>query len=352
MKILVVEDDAAVSITLKHLLSSRNHAVDTVAEGRAGFAMVETYQYDLLLLDIKLPDLDGVQLCQQIRQRGYRMPILMLTGIDEREEKALALNTGADDYVVKPFDSMELLARVGALLRRGKVTGAPVLEWGDLRLDPGSREVSFDGKTLSLTAKEYAILELFLRDPARIWSQGEIVERVWTSDRPPGEETVRYHVKELRKKLQKNGAAFDLVETVHGVGYRLNPSFSSRDECRQTVLVITDDRELSGFIGALLSDRDLRTMALDNTRQYRRTLDKERVDLVIADVDSGAGDVLELCRAERQNSRGRVLPTIALIPNTADKRLIERVFEAGADDFIRKPIVGPELIGRVMTRLR
>lgn len=357
MKILVVEDERFVSMTVKHLLASRGHAVDTVADGQAGLEMVEAFEYDLLLLDIRLPGLDGIALCQQIRSRGYRMPILMLTGIEDRQEKAIALNTGADDYVVKPFDSLELLARVQALLRRGKVTGPPVLEWGNLRLDPNPRSVTYGEKPLTLTAKEYALLELLLREPRRVWSPAEIIERVWESDKPRGEESVRYHVKELRKKLQGAGAPFELVETVYGVGYRLNPKFSGAIEpgdgepYRPTVLLLTDSPALRDSIEKLLAERGIRAIAIDSVSRYWQTLEEAKVSLVMIDTETAGIDALELGNTTRQTPRWRKLPMLALIP-TKERSLIERVFAVGFDDFVSQPILGPELVSRTIARLR
>ncbi|MEG3435643.1 response regulator [Pannus brasiliensis CCIBt3594] len=357
MKILVVEDDRFVSMTVKHLLASRGHAVDTVADGRTGLEMVEAFEYDLILLDIRLPGLDGIALCQQIRSRGYRMPILMLTGIEDRQEKAIALNTGADDYVVKPFDSSELLARVHALLRRGKVAGAPVLEWENLRLDPNRRSVTYGGTLLTLTAKEYALLELLLREPRRVWSPAEIIERVWESDKPRGEESVRYHVKELRKKLQGVGAPFGLVETVYGVGYRMNARFSGSIEPgpgkpeRPTVLLLTDSPALRDSIGRLLADRGIQAIAVDSVARYWQTLEKVKVSLVMINAGTAAIDALELGKTTRQTLRWRNLPMIALIPNT-EPSLIERVFAVGFDDFVSQPILGPELVSRTLSRVR
>jgi DNA-binding response OmpR family regulator len=355
MKILVVEDDPLISITLKHLLSSQSYAVDTVADGQAGWEMAEAFEYDLIVLDIKLPKLNGIDLCQQLRARGYRMPILMLTGIDDRQEKAIALNTGADDYVVKPFDSIELLARVQALLRRGKVALAPVLEWGNLRLDPSKHEVTYKARPLSLTPLEYALLELFLRDDQRVWSQAEILARVWASDRPRGEETVRYHIKELRRKLQAVGAPFELIETVYGFGYRLNPVLLTPieppvEETRPTVLVVTSDLERLASIERLLESQPLNVMALTDCRQYWQILEDTSIDLLIVDVELTPTNGIELCRSTRQAPRWQRLPIIALIPAPETDR-IEQVFSAGADDFVSQPLVGPELIGRIIGRL-
>jgi DNA-binding response OmpR family regulator len=132
MKILVVEDDRAVAQTLQLLFSSYNYAVDIAADGKVGLQMVDAFEYDLILLDVRLPGLDGISVCQQLRTQGFQQPILLLTGQGGGHEKAIALNAGADDYMVKPFDAEELIARVHALLRRGNSITQPILTWGDL----------------------------------------------------------------------------------------------------------------------------------------------------------------------------------------------------------------------------
>jgi len=228
MKILVVEDDQTVAQTLQFLLRSYNYAVDIAADGDAGMQMAEAFSYDLILLDVILPKLDGVSLCQQIRSQGIQAPILLLTGQGRTSQKAIALNAGADDYVVKPFDSDELIARIQALLRRGQPTSQPILTWGHLLIDPSQRRVSYKAQLLSVTPKEYAILELFLRNPQKILSARSILDHVWTSLESPGEEAVRVHIKELRHKLTRASAPKDFIKTKHRQGYQLNPQYSDR----------------------------------------------------------------------------------------------------------------------------
>ena len=220
MKILIVEDDDLIAKALTTVLTNHNYAVEVASDGEAGWDLIELYAYDLILLDLLLPKLDGISLCQRVRSKGYQVPILLLTGRDSSHDKAIGLDAGADDYLVKPFDPEELVARVRALLRRGTVTSAPVLEWGKLRLDPASCEVTHADQPLSLTPKEYALLELFLRNPQRVFSCGMILEHLWAFEELPGEEAVRTHIKGLRQKLKPVGEK-DLIETVYGVGYRL-----------------------------------------------------------------------------------------------------------------------------------
>ncbi|MBE9206923.1 response regulator [Nostoc sp. LEGE 06077] len=223
MKILVVEDDALNAYALTAVLTNQNYAVEVASDGETAWDLIQTYSYDLILLDVILPNLDGISLCRQIRSHGWQMPILLLTGRDSSHEKAIGLDAGADDYVVKPFEQEELVARVRALLRRGGASAQPVLEWGNLRLDPSSCQVTYREDFLSLTPKEYALLELFLRNSRRVFSCGMILEHLWSYEDTPGEEAVRTHIKGLRQRLKAVGAPNDLIETVYGIGYRLKP---------------------------------------------------------------------------------------------------------------------------------
>lgn len=227
MKILTVEDDPIVAQTLKLLLTSYNYVVDIAMDGEAGLQLAESFDYDLILLDVILPKLDGISLCQALRTKGLQSPILLLTGQGGGQQKANALNAGADDYVVKPFDAEELIARVQALLRRSRATSQSVLTWGQLSIDPNRCKVAYGTELLSVTPKEYAILELFLRTPQKALSARSILEHAWTSLESPGEEAVRVHIKGLRQKLAAVGAPKDLIKTVHRVGYQLNPLYSS-----------------------------------------------------------------------------------------------------------------------------
>jgi DNA-binding response OmpR family regulator/HPt (histidine-containing phosphotransfer) domain-containing protein len=221
MKILVVEDDPLVAEALRVTLGDRNYAVEIAADGQAGLEFIEAFDYDLLLLDAVLPKLDGVSLCRYVRSRGYMMPILLLTSKDSQHDRAMGLDAGADDYVVKPFEPEELSARIRALLRRGNDRVQPVLKWEQLTLDPRNYEVTYQDRLLNLTPKEYALLELFLRYRRRLFSCGAILEHLWTYEDTPSEEAVRTHIKGLRHKLKAAGAPADFVETVYGIGYRL-----------------------------------------------------------------------------------------------------------------------------------
>jgi DNA-binding response OmpR family regulator len=275
MKILVVEDDQSVAQTLKLLLSSYNYAVDIAVDGKAGLQMAEAFEYDLIVLDVGLPGLDGVSLCQQLRAREFQLPILLVTGRGEGHQKAIALNAGADDYVVKPFDAEELMARVQALLRRGHSATQPILTWGNLCVDPISCKATYGPHLLSPTPKEYAILELLLRNTQRIFSASTILEHVWNSIESPGEEAVRVHIKEIRQKLKKAGAPPDLIKTVYGTGYRLNPLYSS-------ITAQVDQQPTVPQIVELISENEELQVALEELRAAQAELRQQNEALAIA----------------------------------------------------------------------
>ena len=221
MKILLVEDDCRIAGALAEALSDPNYAGDLAADGQTGWDLLEAFDYNLILLDVMLPRLNGLTFCQRLRATGRQTPVLMLTARDGSSDKVLGLDAGADDYVVKPFDLKELLARIRALLRRGNASLPPVLIWQALQLNPATCEVSYDGQSINLTPKEYGLLELFLRSGRRTLSRSTILAQVWASEETPGEETVKVHLRSLRQKLATAGAPLDLIETVYGLGYRL-----------------------------------------------------------------------------------------------------------------------------------
>ncbi|QYO64720.1 response regulator transcription factor [Leptolyngbya sp. 7M] len=230
MQILLVEDDPSTCSILTQSLTAHHYQVNTAADGQTGLEMAQQYEYDLILLDIELPRLDGMRLCQKLRSQGYVNPVLLLTARDSTSDRILGLDAGADDYVVKPFDLEELLARVRALLRRGKAIDNSVITWENLRFDAANSQVvaihASSEQLLHLTPKEYGLLELLLLHPKRVFSRSAILDRLWDLAEAPGEETVSTHIKCLRQKLKAAGVA-DLIETVHGMGYRLRPPSAS-----------------------------------------------------------------------------------------------------------------------------
>ena len=231
MRILVVDDDEILGDLLRRSLSSQHHIVDTTDNGQMGWSYIQTGEYELVLLDIDLPKLDGISLCEKIRSQGYTIPILLMTAKDTSRDRITGLDAGADDYLAKPLDLDELNARVRALSRRGEVATTSVLNVNGLILDPVACEVSYQQQPIKLTAKEYNLLEIFLRNPAQVFSRSQILDKIWTFDDPPLEESVKAHIKGLRKKLRKVGIS-DWIENVYGIGYRLNPKADSSERVK------------------------------------------------------------------------------------------------------------------------
>ncbi|EKQ66885.1 response regulator with CheY-like receiver domain and winged-helix DNA-binding domain [Leptolyngbyaceae cyanobacterium JSC-12] len=226
MRILVVEDDLGIAELLTEALTNRQYEVDIAQDGEAAWTLIHALDYDLIVLDLTLPKIDGIRLCQQIRERGATarnaaIPIIILTARDMIADKIIGLDAGADDYMVKPFDIEELMARIRALLRRGSPTANPTLAWGDLRLNPSTYEATYQETPLNLTPKEFALLELLLSSGRRVMSRPIIIEKLWLPEETPTEEAVKTHIRTLRQKLRAANAPDDLIETVHGMGYRL-----------------------------------------------------------------------------------------------------------------------------------
>jgi len=221
MRILLVEDDSQLVASLSEALVVQRYIVDSARDGESAWDNTQAIVYDLILMDVTLPKLDGVRLCQKLRDRGYFSPILLLTARDTSLDKVIGLDAGADAYMVKPFNLQELLAQIRALLRRGQSGTPPILRWGDLSLDPSSYEVIYERSLIRLTPKEFALLEALMRYGKKVLSRAALIEQVWTWQESPEEDTIKTYVKNLRAKLKDAGAPNDLIETVRGVGYRL-----------------------------------------------------------------------------------------------------------------------------------
>ncbi len=221
MRILLVEDDIQLAEALVEALSDSGYIVDWVQDGEDGWLQSRSIEYGLAILDVMLPGVDGIELCRRLRSTGLLLPILMLTARDTSTDKVRGLDAGADDYVVKPFDLQELLARIRALLRRESRQTSAVLSWGKLTLDPSTYDVAYDEVPLRLTPKEWSLLELLVRNGRRVLSRSLIVEHCWSLAAPPDDETVKSHLKSLRQKLRKAGSPNDFIETVYGLGYRM-----------------------------------------------------------------------------------------------------------------------------------
>lgn len=230
MKILLVEDDDYLAQGLIEALTDQNYTVDLATNGQLGWELAGAFPYDLIVMDVMLPRMDGVSICRHLRDKNDLTPILLLTAQDTYTSKVQGLDAGADDYLVKPFNLPELFARIRALLRRGSTNNSPVLEWEQLCLDPSNCQVNYAEQPLHLTPKEYALLELFLRNRNRIFSKSALLDHLWSSEKSPLEGTVTAHIKSLRKKLREVGAEADLIETVYKLGYRLKQRESNTQE--------------------------------------------------------------------------------------------------------------------------
>jgi DNA-binding response OmpR family regulator/HPt (histidine-containing phosphotransfer) domain-containing protein len=276
MRILVIEDDDILRALLTQRLSEHHYAIDTARDGLQGWEYATTYEYDLLILDVVLPQLDGLALCQKLRQAGYTWPILMLTSQDTSTAKTMGLDAGADDYVVKPFDEAELIARIRALLRRGSANPLPILTWCDLWLNSSTREVSYAGEVLDLTSKEYALLEMMMRESQHVFSKEEILDSLWSSEEFPVESTVRSHMRRLRHKLIAVGAPADLIATSHGRGYFLKPLSSALPTSPPTELVeVTNGQPQSQYLEFLNQTwQQHRSQILERVQEIQLAIDR------------------------------------------------------------------------------
>jgi DNA-binding response OmpR family regulator len=220
MRVLVVEDSRRLSGIIRRGLLEEGYAVDNAYDGEEAEYMAETTPFDLIVLDIMLPKKDGLAVCRDLRDKGVNIPILMLTAKDTVEDRVIGLDTGADDYLVKPFAFSELLARLRALLRREVLPRTQKFQVGELTLDPQSREVWRDGDHLDLTAKEYAILEYFMRRPNAVVTRTMLGESVWDYEFDGLSNIIDVYVRRLRQKIDREGKP-SLIQTVRGAGYRL-----------------------------------------------------------------------------------------------------------------------------------
>ena len=220
MRILVVEDNRRLNISLKTSLEEDGYAVDAAFDGDEGEAFALAAPYDLILLDVMLPEKDGFSLCRDLRQQGINAPILMLTARDAIEDRVDGLDSGADDYLVKPFSINELRARLRALLRRNKEEKIALLQVGDLVMDPANHEVQRGNISIDLTPREFAILEYMMRSSNRILTREMIEAHVWNFDFISGSNVVDVYIRRLRRKID-DPFPDKLLETVRGVGYRL-----------------------------------------------------------------------------------------------------------------------------------
>lgn len=220
MRILVVDDDVRLCSVIARGLTEEGYAVDTANDGEEGQYLAEINEYDLVILDVMMPKVDGITVCKNLRTQGNESTILMLTAKDAIPDRVSGLDAGADDYLVKPFAFDELVARVRALTRRSAPTRSAELSIGDLLLNTVSRRLQCRGVAIDLTTKEYAVLEYFMRNPDAVITRGMIEEHAWNNDFDSVSNLVDVYIRRLRSKIDRDGE-YSVIETVRGAGYRM-----------------------------------------------------------------------------------------------------------------------------------
>ncbi|MBV6624993.1 MAG: response regulator [Rivularia sp. (in: Bacteria)] len=343
MKILLVNDDGQFTKKLKANLTKHRYLVDAAVDGQEGWEFVEAQEYDLIVLDVMLPKLDGITFCSRLRAQGLQVLVMFLTSRSASEDKIKGLDAGADDYVVKPVPLPELTARIRALLRRKQATVSTVLEWGNLSLEPRTGEVKYADVALNLTKKEYSLLELFMQDAQKIYSQNSILNQLWTfEDEPPTRDAIRTLIKRLRQKF-KAAKAPDLIETVFGVGYRLNPAFEEISSADSSLFLNKKLSEAGVLATSKKSENKNQTILLPQkqtqTSQNVVESDKSAIRLLIVDEDKEFIDTLVDLATKRgwqtaialnpklaRESLQRIRPDIILLNISDDKRKDEFTF--------------------------
>ncbi len=367
MKILLVDDDESLTKGLTITLTTHHHTVDVAKDGEMAWTYASTFEYDLMVFEVMLPKLDGISLCQRFRANGYDTPILLLTAEDSIAVKAQGLDAGADDYVVKPFDPVELMARIRALQRRSSGNPFPLLAWGALFLDPRTCEVTYNSQPVSLTTKEYEFLELLLRDSQYVFSSEELVDRLWSSEEFPSEATVRSHLRRIRQKLAAAGAPADFITTLHGRGYYLKaiataevaevPFFNPKSDSLEKrdspikVMSVDSDRVWLSALPALLKPWGFKVTTLADPQQFWIILQAVVPDVLILEVDMPGINGFELCQMLRSDRRWQRVPVLFLSV-LSDDATQQQAFTAGADDYLCKPVMGTALANRILSRLQ
>lgn len=228
MKILVIEDDPVIRGSLCEMLTQWGYVADSAADGQGGWDLLQWQIYDLVVLDLNLPRLDGMEICRRLRGRQGAQPlVLMLTARDTVADNVEGLERGADDYLVKPFDPILLKARIQALLRRANRPLQDAWQWGALTLQGDGATALYAQKSLSLTHKEHLILEELLKAGGQTRSKDQLIQAAWNDIDAPGDESVKTHIKNLRAKISAVGAPSDLIETVYGIGFRMNRNYAA-----------------------------------------------------------------------------------------------------------------------------
>ena len=235
-KILVIEDERDIADLIRLHLEDLNYLVNVARDGNTGLRKSSAGSWDLIILDLRLPGIDGLEICRRLRQRSEFVPILMLTSKSSELDRVVGLEIGADDYVTKPFSVLELMARVKAILRRtdfvdkSKAQAMDTVQVGDLVIDPATRHAAVRGKAVELTAKEFDLLYHFAKHPGRVFSRAELLDHVWGYGHEGYEHTVNSHINRLRAKIESDPAHPEFIVTMWGVGYKMN-GLLDRERC-------------------------------------------------------------------------------------------------------------------------
>lgn len=217
-KLLIVDDDTELTAVLAEWLDGEGYIVEQADNGSDALSRLKLYEYDLVILDVSMPGLDGFEVCRRYRGSGGMLPVIMLTGKGAISDKTEGFDAGADDYLTKPFHPKELSIRIKALLRRPSQIVSPVFKVGHLTLDSAARRVLMAGEEIKLLPQDFALLEFLMRNPNRVFSSDEILDKVWSNEKDTANDTVRVHINKLRKKIDREDCP-SLIRTVHGAGY-------------------------------------------------------------------------------------------------------------------------------------
>lgn len=297
--------------------------------------IVKAIEYELVLLDVNLPEMDGVSLCEKMRSQNYTTPILLMTAKNASQDRILGLDAGADDYLTKPLDLEELNARVRALSRRGEVATTSVLDINGLTLDPSSCKVSYHQQPIKVTAKEYSLLEIFLRNPA--------IPTVVLSDTNSLSDRVALSRAGARSIIAKPAMPSVIWQTT----IRL---IKQNQTTTASILIVDDDPIFLDAVRSILEPWGIKVSILAEPLRFWQVLQTTQPDLIILDVEMPEINGIELCQALRSDPDWQELPVLFLTARQ-DAKTIQQIFEIGADDYISKPVIGAELVTRINNRL-
>jgi DNA-binding response OmpR family regulator len=383
MRLLVVDDAPDIVTLLKLAFQLDGYAVDTALTGADALELADVYVYDAVILDLNLPDIDGLDVCRRLRHDQPQLLILMLTARTAKAAIITGLDAGADDYLTKPFDYEELVARVRALLRRDMRMRLPRLECGDLLLDPAAGLAWQSGRQLSLSRKQFRILEYLLRRRGEVVSQEALLEHVWNADANPFTNTVRVHINALRRVLGDTASQPRYIETVVGVGYRLRDSAQSTNLTETlsstlyasstasaafeqgrntmaertwsdqltnapTLLIVDDSPDISQLLVVYFHQAGFNTLVAYDGRSAIDVVQRNTPDLVILDLGLPDMDGIEVCRAIRQTS---AIPIVMLTRRNSEADR-QAGLAAGAHAYLTKPFDVQDLHTTVQSLLQ